>query len=130
LGFPLKISKSSSNTAFVDEVKAHAKPIDLLDYTVKSGETLYSLTHLFNLSEASLIGLNPALKEGVKEGMVLKVPANLSFAKETKNSLKDLTKTISAQKKKQLVLFLPFNASKIQNDSLTSVSERLKKTSS
>jgi ABC-type branched-subunit amino acid transport system substrate-binding protein len=85
------------------------------------------LTHLFSLSEASLIGLNPELKEGVKEGMVLKVPANLSFAKETKNPLRNLTQSINGQNKKQLVLFLPFNASKIQNDSVTSVSERLKK---
>ncbi|MEC4005334.1 LysM peptidoglycan-binding domain-containing protein [Flavobacterium sp. SUN052] len=127
LGFQLKIAKGSSNSEVTEEVKPKAKPIDLLEYTVKSGETIYSLTHLFNLSEASLIGLNPDLKEGVKEGMVLKVPANLSFAKETKNSLKDLTKSIANQNKKQLVLFLPFNISKIQNDSVTSVSERLKK---
>jgi LysM repeat protein/ABC-type branched-subunit amino acid transport system substrate-binding protein len=127
LGFQLKISKSATTTSISEEMKPHAKPIDLLEYTIKSGETLYSLTHLFNLSEASLLGLNPELKEGVKEGMVLKVPANLSFAKETKNPLRNLTQSISSQNKKQLVLFLPFNVSKIQNDSLTSVSERLKK---
>lgn len=127
LGSQLKIAKGISSVPIIEEVKPHAKPIDLLEYTVKSGETIYSLTHLFNLSEAALIGLNPSMKDGVKEGMVLKVPANLSFAKETKNSLRDLTKTIATQKKKQLVLFLPFNASKIQNDSVTSVSERLKK---
>lgn len=127
LGFQLKISKSVTSTSISEDMKPHAKPIDLLEYTVKSGETLYSLTHLFNLSEASLLGLNPELKEGVKEGMILKVPANLSFAKETKNPLRNLTQSISGQNKKQLVLFLPFNVSKIQNDSLTSVSERLKK---
>ena len=131
LGFKLKINAAKTNTtapiSIGEQEKAHAKAIDLLEYTVKPGETLYSLTHLFNLSEASLIGINPDLKEGVKEGMVLKVPANLSFTKETKNGLKDLSKSISNQQKKQLVLFLPFNASKIQNDSLTSVSERLKK---
>lgn len=127
LGFQLKISKSVTRTSISEEMKPHAKPIDLLEYIVKSGETLYSLTHLFNLSEASLLGLNPELKEGVKEGMVLKVPANLSFAKETKNPLRNLAQSISGQNKKQLVLFLPFNVSKIQNDSLTSVSERLKK---
>ena len=127
LGFQLKINKVTNPVSVIEELKPHAKPIDLLEYTVKSGETLYSLTHLFNLSEASLIGLNPSIKEGVKEGMVLKVPANLSFAKETKNSLRDLSKTIANQKKKQLVMFLPFNASKIQNDSVTTVSERLKK---
>lgn len=127
LGFQLKINKGTTSVPIVEEVKPHAKAINLLEYTVKSGETLYSLSHLFNLSEGSLTGLNPDLKEGVKEGMILKVPANLSFTKENKNSLRDLSKTISSQKKKQLVLFLPFNASKIQNDSLTSVSERLKK---
>ena len=131
LGYKLKINAAKTNTtapiSIGEQEKAHAKAIDLLEYTVKPGETLYSLTHHFNLSEASLIGINPDLKEGVKEGMVLKVPANLSFTKETKNGLKDLSKSISNQQKKQLVLFLPFNASKIQNDSLTSVSERLKK---
>jgi ABC-type branched-subunit amino acid transport system substrate-binding protein len=98
-----------------------------LEYTVKAGETVYSLTRLFNVSEASLIGWNPDLKNGLKEGMVLKVPANLSFNKENKNSLKDLSKTISNQQKKKLALFLPFNATKIQSDTLASVSERLKK---
>ncbi len=131
LGISLKI-KSAKPIISVPKVisdieKPQSKANNLLEYTVKHGETLYGLTHLFNLSEASLIGLNPDLKDGVKEGMVLKVPANLSFAKETKNGLKDLSLTISNQQKKQLVLFLPFNASKIQNDSLTSVTERLKK---
>ena len=59
--------------------------------------------------------------------MVIKVPANTSFTKETKSSVRDLAKSTYNQKKKQLVLFLPFNATKIQSDSLTSVSERLKK---
>lgn len=127
LGFQLKIKKGASSDPIVGEIKSHAKSIDLLEYTVKSGETVFSLTHLFNLSEASLMALNPSIKDGVKEGMVLKVPANTSFTKETKSSLNDLSKSIVTDKKKQLVLFLPFNATKIQSDSITSVSERLKK---
>lgn len=127
LGFQLKIKKGASSDPIVGEIKSHAKSIDLLEYTVKSGETVFSLTHLFNLSEASLMALNPSIKDGVKEGMVLKVPANTSFTKETKSSLRDLSKSIVTDKKKQLVLFLPFNATKIQSDSITSVSERLKK---
>lgn len=131
LGFSLKIKSSQPIPAVSKAIsiipKPQVKANNLLEYTVKNGETLYSLTHLFNLSEASINALNPDLKEGVKEGMVLKIPSNLSFVKETKNGLKDLTKSMSNQQKKQLVLFLPFNASKIQNDSVTSVSERLKK---
>lgn len=127
LGFQLKIDTRTTSITVNEDLKLHVKAINLLEYTVKSGETLYGLMHLFNLSEVSLTALNPILKEGVKEGMVLKVPANLSFVKEPKNSLRDLSKTIAAQKKKKLVMFLPFNASKIQNDSITSISERLKK---
>ncbi|GAB3715583.1 amino acid ABC transporter substrate-binding protein [Flavobacterium koreense] len=129
VGFKLKINSSEKAVAPTEVVKPKtvAYQGNTLEYTVKSGETMYSLTKLLGLSEASLIGLNPSLKEGVKEGMILKVPATLSFSKETKNSLKDLTKSVSSQKRKELVLFLPFNASKIQNDTVTSISERLKK---
>jgi LysM repeat protein/ABC-type branched-subunit amino acid transport system substrate-binding protein len=129
IGFKLKINSSEKAVVPTEVVKPKtvAYQGNTLEYTVKSGETMYSLTKLLGLSEASLIGLNPSLKEGVKEGMILKVPATLSFSKETKNSLKDLTKSVSSQKRKELVLFLPFNASKIQNDTVTSISERLKK---
>ncbi len=129
VGFKLKINSSEKAVVPAEVVKPKTEAYrgNTLEYTVKSGETMYSLTKLLGLSEASLIGLNPSLKEGVKEGMILKVPATLSFSKETKNSLKDLTKSISSQKRKELVLFLPFNASKIQNDTVTSISERLKK---
>ncbi len=129
VGFKLKINSSEKVVAPTEVVKPKTEVYkgNTLEYTVKSGETMYSLTKLLGLSEASLIGLNPSLKEGVKEGMILKVPATLSFSKEIKNSLKDLTKSVSNQKRKELVLFLPFNASKIQNDTVTSISERLKK---
>ena len=129
VGFKLKINSSEKAIVPTEVVKPKivAYQGNTIEYTVKSGETMYSLTKLLGLSEASLIGLNPSLKDGVKEGMILKVPATLSFSKETKNSLKDLTKSVSNQKRKELVLFLPFNASKIQNDTVTSISERLKK---
>ncbi len=101
--------------------------IDLIDYKVKAGETFYSLTHLFNLSETALIALNPELKNGVVEGMTLKVPSNQTLTKESPAIYKDLSKSIFKKDKKELVLFLPFNVDKIQNDTLNSVAERLKK---
>lgn len=134
IGFKLKVFGNGNKAVVATEIKEQTpKPvlekiqIKTLEYTVKSGETLYSLTRQFGLSEAALIGLNPELKEGVREGMTLKVPATISFTKEVKSDLKDLTKSISTKQRKQLVLFLPFNASKIQNDTVTSIGERLKK---
>ncbi|RAR75620.1 LysM peptidoglycan-binding domain-containing protein [Flavobacterium aciduliphilum] len=127
LGTQLNISKKDNPNRITEELKPNSQSSDLFEYKVKSGDTLYSLTHLFNLSESALIALNPSLKEGVQEGMVLKVPANILLTKESKNKNKDLTKTLSTQSRKKLALFLPFNVSKIENDSLTSIGERLKK---
>lgn len=101
-------------------------PKNLYQYTVTQGETFYSITHKFSISQASLIALNPELKEGVKEGMVLKVPASASVKKE-QTTFKDLSKSISKQDHKNLVLFLPFNAHKIQLDSVGALQNRLKK---
>lgn len=142
IGYILKINKTVIHSvvpktevfkADVEKSKVEVPKVEvpknnnLLEYTVKSGETLYSLTRQFSLTDVALINLNPALKDGVKEGMILNVPANFSFSNQTKNELKDLTKSISSREKKELVLFLPFNISKIESDTLTSIGERLKK---
>ena len=134
IGFKLKIVKSGSKPEIVKDIKvqttnpkAEVVPIKTIDFLVQSGETIYSLTRKFNTSEATLLALNPVLKDGVKEGMTLKVPANSSISNEFKSEFKDFTKSISTKNRKKLVLFLPFNVSKIQNDSLTSIGERLKK---
>ena len=103
------------------------KPESVFEYTVKSGETMYSLTKQFTISSDKLMALNPSLSDGVKEGMILKLPASLSFAKEVKSPFVDLTKSISKQNRKELVLLLPFNISKIESDSLVSTPARLKK---
>ncbi|CAM3480877.1 LysM peptidoglycan-binding domain-containing protein [Flavobacterium longum] len=97
------------------------------NYEVKPKETIFSLTQMFGISEKELMTLNPQLKDGLKEGMILKVPGRGSVIAERTDATTDLTKKISSREKKQLVLMLPFNASKIQGDSLKSVAERLKK---
>ncbi|PTN06785.1 LysM peptidoglycan-binding domain-containing protein [Mangrovibacterium marinum] len=45
-----------------------------VNYTVKQGETLYSLSKAFDLSQTELIAANPILKNGLKQGQVLSVP--------------------------------------------------------
>jgi LysM repeat protein len=51
------------------------KAVTYMEYQVKPKETFYSLGKVFHLSQEELLALNPSLSEGVKEGMVLKVPA-------------------------------------------------------
>jgi LysM repeat protein len=42
-------------------------------YEVKKGDTFYSLEKLYNVTKEDLLLLNPELKEGLKEGMILKI---------------------------------------------------------
>lgn len=103
------------------------------NYEVKPKETLFSLSQMFDITQEELVMLNPTLKDGVKVGMILKVPGKGSIVVQpvstghTNAKFADLTKSVKPQDKKQLVLMLPFNASKIQGDTLKTTAMRLKK---
>lgn len=99
-------------------------------YEVHPQETIYGLIQKFQIDQDSLLALNPALKDGLKWGMVLKVPTkdargleiqDLDYVemKSTDTSIRDLSKNIKDLSTKNLVLMLPFNASKIRNDSIS-----------
>lgn len=149
--------KTETTAAVANAVKAEAKkPVEnskkvttYMEYQVKPKETFYSLGRTFHLTQEELIELNPSLSEGVKEGMVLKVPsgylAPVPIVKEeprqtekpaeNKGGIQILEKvkseTVSADpevvelskkrgqnERKKLVLLLPFNIAKIQNDTV------------
>src|SRR5690606_33210277 len=96
------------------EVIKTTKKTAYANYEVKPKETLFGLAKEFGTTEEELIRLNPMLKDGVQVGMILKVPGkgSITLVEEPK---KDLTQSVSKDKK-QLVLLLPFNASRIQGD--------------
>ncbi len=106
-------------------VKEEPKKNDFQEYTVKPKETLYGLARRFDMSQDQLLKLNPELADGVKEGMVLKLPMNIRFSTADK-TVSGLAATLRTTERKKLVLLLPFNISKIQGDTLNSVSSRLK----
>lgn len=101
------------------------------NYEVKPKETLFSLSQMFDITQDELLMLNPTLKDGVKVGMILKVPGKGSMTLQpspsTGGKFVDLTKSINGKDKKKLVLLLPFNASKIQGDTAKTIAARLKK---
>jgi LysM repeat protein len=96
-------------------------------YEVKPKETLYSLSKMFDLSQEELISLNPELKNGVAIGMFLKVPAKKSLLSQGKKEYASMASDINLGDRKKMVLLLPFNLSKIESDTVNSVSMRLKK---
>ncbi|WP_343614471.1 LysM peptidoglycan-binding domain-containing protein [Flavobacterium sp.] len=75
-----KAPKTETTTAVKTEepkktAETSKKAVSYMEYQVKPKETFYSLGRVFHLTQDELIALNPSLSEGVKEGMVLKVPA-------------------------------------------------------
>ncbi len=141
-GTIIKINPEAKNSKTAEDIKKIKKAkveniekpmpinIPLKDYEVKSKETLYGISKKTGLSEDQLIRLNPDLKDGLKEGMILKLPLQINTNEQisaTGTHEVNLLKNISVGKKKMLALLLPFNASKISKDSLNSVGLKIKK---
>ena len=101
------------------------KPLENL-YVIKTKETLYSISNQFEVTQEELLALNPELKDGVIEGMSIKVPMK-SSALAIKKEYKDLTKSIQKGTHKNLALLLPFNLTKLDQDTINSTKSRLKK---
>ncbi|RZJ35526.1 MAG: LysM peptidoglycan-binding domain-containing protein [Flavobacterium sp.] len=120
------VTEMGSTTSVQTESSRTVKKSGMANYEVKPKETLYSLTQMFGISEAELIKLNPSLKEGVKVGMILTVPGRGSMISDKPKANGNLASTVTKEKK-TLVMLLPFNADRIQGDTLQSVASRLKK---
>lgn len=96
---------------------------NMISYEVQPKETLYSISKKTGHSTDALIAMNPALKEGLKEGMVLNFPA--TGLNNVPKKYADLTQSLKTNKQKKLALLLPFNISKIESDT-SSVRTRIR----
>ena len=79
------------------------------DYTVhkvEKMETMFSLTHKYGLSSEELIEANPELAEGVKEGMLLKIPKKGTGLKD------DFVDLVDPDRRLKIALMLPFKANR------------------
>lgn len=106
--------------------------VTLVNYEVQPKETLYSLSKKFDIAQGDLITLNPDLQDGLKIGMILKVPSNGTVVTKVKDSVLvaknkvNLLASVDKSKQKNLVLLLPFNINKIETDSVKTKTEQLK----
>src|SRR5690606_40629024 len=70
-------------------------------YEVKPKEGFFRLKAKFGLSEEEIIALNPYAKDGLKEGMILKIPKDKNTITEEDISVIDLEKRIEYKKMKR-----------------------------
>ncbi|MFN7100625.1 MAG: LysM peptidoglycan-binding domain-containing protein [Flavobacterium sp.] len=127
-----KVTNSASiSEAKKESIQVVSKPVspkvNFISYNVRPKETLYSLSKMAGISQEELLQQNPALANGVEVGMEIKIPesATTTPLEVVKKDFAVLTKKSSERKK--LALLLPFNISKIENDTVNSISSRIKK---
>jgi len=90
LNIPVNITKGDTNSAQPDVSEYNVHP-------VVSGETLYSLEQRYGISHEEMMKFNPALQNGLKTGMKLKIPV--------KKAATELVETASPIEEKNLTKY-------------------------
>ena len=100
-----------------------------MEYTIQKKETMYRICRKFDISSVELLRLNPELKNGVKAGMVIKIPVaseevitqNMRQPEEREvNALLSTPKDIKKVNRIQVALLLPFMTNETTQSSATS----------
>ncbi|GHT35346.1 peptidase M23 [Bacteroidia bacterium] len=127
-----KIIRIPAATAETAPPKEAQTVIQDIEYKVEKRETMFRITRKFNITQDELIAKNPQLKNGVKEGMILKIPVkvednsaataskNLAAKEKDANALLTTPMKISLVDTLKIVLLLPFmvdNATPSSNNS-------------
>jgi LysM repeat protein len=76
-------------------------------HQVEKGETIFSLSQIFKMSQEQLIEINPELSAGLKEGMLIKIPTAI-----TAENKSIFTPNIPVDKHLKVAILLPFSTNK------------------
>ena len=98
-------------------------------YEVKPKQTEFSLTRKLGISYKDLLDLNPDLREGLKAGMILKLPKDQTGDFEVRNSLVldklNLLDSINPMNRPKLVFMFPFRLNRLDLKDTESVMETI-----
>jgi LysM repeat protein len=103
----VKVPKKGKSTAVIQD--------GFIEHKVKQGETIYSITKLYDISFSDLLKNNPELSEGLKLGMTLKIPLSADANILTIKNIKRIN-----DNEINIALLLPFHL----NDSKGSSQEK------
>lgn len=97
-------------------------------YEVQPKEGFFRLKVKLGLTEEEIVEINPYAKDGLKNGMILKIPKeNVEMIGSYKVATINLESRIVNRSKKNLAVFLPFQLNKMESDSIENNKELLKK---
>lgn len=87
-------------------------------YEVQPKEGFFRLKVKLGLSQEEIIELNPYAKDGLKEGMILKIPKRGTLSDDGTMVSVNLEENISNFETKRLAVMLPFQLPKVDGDSI------------
>lgn len=112
-------------SAIIDETEIDDD--DFQYYEVQPKEGFYRLKVKFGLSKEEIVALNPYANDGLKDGMILKLPKDGSSIATEDYSVIDLENKIVNKKMKTVALMLPFRLMRAADDSSQNDEEWVKK---
>jgi len=88
---------------FTGSAASYSKTVEqtIKEYTIVSGDNYFQLQKRFGVSQAELEQLNPALKDGFRSGLVIKLPAKKG-AEVSREEVAPITKVVAPSKKSSL----------------------------
>ncbi|PKA83718.1 amino acid/amide ABC transporter substrate-binding protein (HAAT family) [Ulvibacter sp. MAR_2010_11] len=95
-------------------------------YEVKPKEGFYRLKVKLGLSQEEIVALNPYAKDGLKEGMILKIPKESAAVISSNVPIVDLENRIKNRSTKRIALMLPFRLNRSVTDSTGTNTDLLK----
>ncbi|MDR0431622.1 MAG: LysM peptidoglycan-binding domain-containing protein [Tannerellaceae bacterium] len=126
IGKTIRIPSATATSIPKTEIQTVVKEIE---YKIERRETMYRLTRKFNVTPEELLEKNPQLKNGVKAGMIIKIPVRTDEAVSEKvselkerdvNALLATPVQMNKVDRIKVALLLPFMADQIGQTSTTS----------
>lgn len=96
-------------------------------YEVQPKEGFFRLKVKTGLTQEEIVALNPYANEGLKEGMILKIPKTATAVVADSSEIVNLENNIINPSTKRVAVLLPFRLNKAATDSVTTSSDVIKK---
>lgn len=122
--FPIGTQLKVPETSVTESATIEDETFDF--YEVQPKEGFFRLKVKLGLSQEEIVALNPYAKDGLKEGMILKIPKEISNALAANARKVNLEGKITDRSQKRVVVLLPFQLRKMVSDSLKDNKELIK----
>ncbi len=104
--FPIGTVLIVPNTSVIETAIIEESTFDF--YEVQPKEGFYRLKIKLGLTQEEIVALNPYAEDGLKDGMILKIPKENAIALSENTKKVDLENWINDRAKKRVVVLLPF----------------------